>query len=825
MKQNTKQKGFINTVNEIIENGRQHEVLQLYTEDTSYHGRIIKIKGHEVINFGSCSYLGLELDHRLKTAAIDAINRYGIQYSSSRSYMSCTLYTELEELIRQIFNTHAVLTPTTTLGHQAVIPVVVEEGDVIIMDQQVHASVQYAALNMQLKGIQVIIVRHNNLEELECHIVKLSANNKRIWYMGDGIYSMYGDYMPIEKLIVLLNRYPKFFLYVDDAHGMSWTGQNGRGFVLGKVDLHPKMIVGTSFAKAFGTGGGVFLFSDAELCQKVRNCGGPLIFSGPNQIPVIAASIASAKIHLSEEIYKMQEGLKEKILYCHNLLVKYNLPIVSNPETPIKFIGLGLTRVGYNMVKRMISSGCYCNLAIFPAVPETCTGIRFTITSHHTFKDIEKLVFNLAYHFPKAIAEEGRTTDDIQRAFRKVANFKAGNGELISSPKKDSKYRVQIETSIEFIPQRLWDELLNNGTFDWKWLKFLEQTFSNNEKQEYNWNFHYYIIWEEEKAVLATFFTSTINKDDMLSEGSISYKIELERLNDPYYLCSKTYMMGCLISEGQHLYIDRSKPDWKNIFMMLLDSVWNEQITQQANSLCLRDFLAEDVEIQNFLMDQGFIKANLPDNHVIEKVDWTNKESYLSKFKSKNKWYLKDNVLKYENLFNMEIVKNPSEEDIEGWYSLYKKVKGRSFELNTFDLPKRFFNELTKNENCEIMQLSLKDNPEVKVGVTFNLITSSNNYCGIIIGLDYNYLKTHSVYKQTLFKSIIRAGELHVKNIFLGFTASDVKRKFGAIAVPQVAYFQVQDNYNLSVIHSIANTSNFEETKRKSIQEYIMTKT
>src|SRR5206468_2324040 len=37
---------------------------------------------------GSCSYLGLELDQRLKNAGKDAIDKYGMQFSSSRAYVS-----------------------------------------------------------------------------------------------------------------------------------------------------------------------------------------------------------------------------------------------------------------------------------------------------------------------------------------------------------------------------------------------------------------------------------------------------------------------------------------------------------------------------------------------------------------------------------------------------------------------------------------------------------------------------------------------------------------------------------------------------------------
>jgi 7-keto-8-aminopelargonate synthetase-like enzyme/predicted N-acyltransferase len=811
MKHKNTQSNLVNIINEVIDKGRKNEILQLYTEDAFYDGRLIHIKGQELINFGSCSYLGLEIDERLKIAAIDAINRYGIQYSSSRSYVSCTLYAELESLIGKIFGCHPVLTPTTTLGHQAAIPIIIDKGDVIILDQQVHASVQYAAQHTQLKGITVSAIRHNNMEELEAAILAHSPTCNRIWYMADGIYSMYGDYIPLEQIMTLLNKYPKFHLYVDDAHGMSWTGLNGRGFVLGKMDLHPKMIVTTSFAKAFGTGGGVVLFHDKELCQKVRNCGGPMLFSGPNQIPVLAASIASAKIHLSDDIYIKQQGLKNKILYCHELMMKHNLPVVSNPETPIKFIGLGLPRIGYNMVKRMISEGFYCNLAVFPAVPETCTGLRFTITLHHTERDIENMVTALAYHFPKALEEENRSITDVQRAFKRVANLnylrETKKLSAPANPKKDN-YKIQHETTIKNIPEEIWDNLLDNGNFDWKWLLFLEQTFKNNEKDEYNWNFHYYIIWEDKKPLLATFFTSTLNKDDMLSQDMVSYQLELKRAKNPYYLCSKTFMMGSLLTEGQHLYVDRKRSDWKEVMMILLDRVWNDQLKEKANSLCLRDFSSEDPEIIDFLMDQGFIKISLPDNHVIENVTWETPENYLGLFNARNRWYLKDNVLKNESKFVIEIADDPSEKDIDKWYELYRNVKGKSFELNTFDLPRKLFAEMAKNKNCEIIQLRIKQNDgstgEI-VAVTFNIITAACNYCGVIIGLDYNYLKDYNVYKQALYQSIIKAGMSKTKKIFLGFTASDVKRKFGAKAKSQVAFVQLQDNYNMTVINSISN--------------------
>lgn len=156
-----------NLINEVISSSASKGIIQLTTEDESYNGKHITIKNKKLLNFGSCSYLGLELDERLKEAAIDAIQRYGIQFSSSRTYVACTLYKELETLVRQIYNAPVVMSTSTSLGHHGVLPVIVEENDAVIMDQQVHSSVQDAALKLKAKGVNVTIIRHNDLGELK----------------------------------------------------------------------------------------------------------------------------------------------------------------------------------------------------------------------------------------------------------------------------------------------------------------------------------------------------------------------------------------------------------------------------------------------------------------------------------------------------------------------------------------------------------------------------------------------------------------------------------------------------------------------------------
>lgn len=812
MTKKTKPGNLIDTVNEIATIAKNRGIAHLFTQDNQLDGRLITIQNKPLINFGSCSYLGLETDQRIKDAGIDAIQRYGSQFSCSRTYVSVTPYAELEELIGKMFNAPFLLSTNSSQGHSAVIPIVVEDEDIVILDHQAHVSMQDATQKLQLRGIPIHMLRHNRLDELETKIQELSYKYDRIWYFIDGVYSMYGDYAPILKIIELLNKYPKLWLYADDAHGMSWAGEYGTGYLKSQISHHPKMILATSLAKGFASAGGVFVFPNADLCQRVKNWGGPLTYSGPQQPAVIGASIASAKIHLSNEIYQRQAALRERIKFCNEALKSYNLPLIAETESPIFFIGLGLTKVGYNMVQRMVNDGFYVNLGIFPAVPETCTGIRFTITMNHTYEDIERLAGRLAYHLPKALKEEERTMEDVHRAFRSITRFSKQEKAEVNTIDLRLFNLTQVST-IQEVPKELWNRLFESkGSFDWNGLSLLEEAYKNNEKREHNWDFQYYIIRDNEnKVIAATFFTSALTKEDMFAPSNVSAQIEEKRKLNPYYLTSKAYIMGSLITEGNHLYLDRSNPEWKSALMMLLDAIWKDQDKFKADYLYLRDFHTEDIELRNFFMDQGFVKLNLPDTHMFENFTWNTKEDYLMQLPGKKRNRIKREALKFETCFETVWKQNSSDEEIEYWYRLYENIKNKNLIINAFDIPKKLFYKLANDPSWEIIELKLKPEYDLRekrlpVGIGF-IYKSGTSYCPIVIGIDYNY-SSYNIYRQMLYQSILRAKSLGMTKIYFGFTATEDKQKFGISPLPKSSYIQMKDNYNMSVIGMMPKVGN-----------------
>ena len=393
------------------------QITHLYPDNGMIEGNMLNLRNKQTINFGSCSYLGLEFDPRLLEGSISGAKRYGSQFSISRAYMSCPIYKELEDNFRAIFGKPCVVTPTTTLGHMSAIPVLIGESDAIILDHQVHSSVQMAVQMIKSNGVNVQMIRHNRMDMLEDRVKKLRVQHKKIWYMADGIYSMYGDKAPLEEIYALMEKYPELHLYVDDAHGMSCFGDKGQGYVLGHAPLNDKTVVSLSLAKAFGSGGAVFVFPNEDWARRVQCTGLPMITSGPIQPSVLGASVASSAIHLTPEINELQEDLQENIKYTNILLKKHKLPLLHSNDSPIFFIGAGLPKTGRNIVNRMMDEGIYQNIGIFPAVPIKNTGIRFTITRLHTFEQIEHMVEAMAYHYPLALEEEKVTMDQVCKNF------------------------------------------------------------------------------------------------------------------------------------------------------------------------------------------------------------------------------------------------------------------------------------------------------------------------------------------------------------------------------------------------------------------------
>ncbi len=808
----SKSQSFIETVDQIANYGIEKKIFHLYTgKDKNITGNVISLDGRDVVNFGSCSYLGLEFDERVKAGGKKAIDDFGTQFSESRAYVSISLYKELEILFEKIFDGYVVITQSTTLGHIATIPVHVSTNDCIILDHQVHNSVQIAVGMVKAQGVHVELLRHNRMDLLEQRVKELRSKYKKIWYMADGIYSMYGDVSPVKEIYALMDKYAELHYYVDDAHGMSIYGKHGRGYVLNQMPIHRKAIVATSMNKAFATGGAVIVFPTREMAQKVRNCGATLITSGPMQPSQLGAAVAAAKIHLSNDIYEMQADLQDNIRYANLMLKKYKLPVIAPSDAAVFFVGVSLPKLGYNMVKRMLHAGYYVNLGIFPAVPMKNTGIRFTITRLHTFSQIEDMIATIARELPAAMEEEGLTLQDIYKAFKMPMPEDAALDAAVDSVVRQSfDLKLAHYKSIAEVDRAEWDSLFaGKGTFDYEGLQIIETAFQNNAAPEDNWAFDYIVIRDTAgRPVVATFLTTALWKDDMLSPGAVSEKVELMRLTDPYYLTSKVTCTGSLLTEGEHVFIDQSSPLWKDAMYLLFDKIYALQEAHQSSNIVIRDFNDADAALDTFLVDNGFFKFAMPDNNIVRNLQWNNKEEYYQGLSQRSRQHFREDIKKHEDKFEVRIETEYSTVNIDYWYQLYLNVKNNSLDLNTFTLPKKVFIQMLASKNWEVLSLTVKKEFDFKgiekpVAVVF-CNRSGTAYMPLVMGLDYSYHASFKTYRQALYQLVMRGKALGCTQINLGFAASVEKKKVGAVTSPVYAYMQTKDNYNFQVLANMA---------------------
>lgn len=802
-----KHNNFIDTVSEISQNAKDKGIMQLYTEDEAFDGRHVMIKGKKLCHFGTTGYLGLEQDFRLKQAASDAIWKYGTQFPLSKTYVSFVIYKELEEKLEQMYGVPVVVTKNSTLGHLGVIPTIIRDEDGVILDHQVHWSVQNAAQMLKTRGVMLEMIKHNDLNMLEDKIRELSSKCSKVWYFADGIYSMFGDVAPIGQLKGLMRKYPQLNLYFDDVHGQSWTGRHGTGYVFSQFDPLPENVVlFCTLSKSFGASGGMMVTTNTEYYRKVKNFGGPLTFSAQLEPASVAAASASASIHLSDEIYEMQNELAGKIAYCNELLSKSDLPLVDKNDCPVFYVGTGAPANGFNFIKKMMDNGFFVNMGIFPAVPVKKTGARFTISRHNTREDIERLVDAMVHYYPITMKEEAYSNNLV----RKIFGLPRIEEKSAVNPIAESKLNLEVFNSISQLDKDAWNRLMGGKSiFDYDGLLFLENTFTQNQKDEHNWKFIYIIIRDDSgSVVLTTYLTLSLWKEDMLAPAAVSKNLETRRKDDPYYLSSKVLSIGSLFTEGDQLYYDKNHQDWNEALTLLFRKLEELDSELKPSMVVLRDFEDNDEEFKNLVLKKGYIKIDLPESCVLEDLSWKDKEGYINSLSAKSRRNFRKDIEPYIDLFDVSVQETASEEEIRYFHQLYLNVWKKNFDLNTFSFSTEVIKHISEHPNWEFIVLKLKEKFREKednspVAVMFSYKNLNTSYVPAFIGMDYDYLTKYGIYRQMLFRTIIRAHDLGFRKVDFGLSASFEKKKVGATIIPKVAYIQAKDNYAMEMLETI----------------------
>ena len=236
---------------------------------------------------------------------------------------------------------------------------------------------------------QKAIFKHNNMEQLKEMIENVPGGIDRVVVIFDGVFSMRGDFAPIDKIHEILaphrDRFPEGLItVVDDSHGIGAFGKTGRGteeIVGTKADV----LVGT-FGKAFGVNGG-FVSSSREIIEAIRQKADTYIYTNPLSVADCAAATVSIDITDSDEGLSRLKNVRDRIAQFRNGLDELGFESIPglHPVVPLMVRHTEKTRW---MVEEFYRHGVLVVGLNFPVVPKGDQSIRFQINAAHTEKDI-----------------------------------------------------------------------------------------------------------------------------------------------------------------------------------------------------------------------------------------------------------------------------------------------------------------------------------------------------------------------------------------------------------------------------------------------------
>jgi 8-amino-7-oxononanoate synthase len=113
-----------------------------------------------------------------------------------------------------------------------------------------------------------------------------------------------------------------------------------------------------------------------------------------------AAALAAIKIIRSDDELRLK--LWENVWYAIRLMKEAKLDI-GNAESPIIPIYIRNSRLTFKIAKRLLERGIYVNPVVAPAVKDSHSLLRFSLTSLHNRRQIEFAVEEIAHLVHKYI--------------------------------------------------------------------------------------------------------------------------------------------------------------------------------------------------------------------------------------------------------------------------------------------------------------------------------------------------------------------------------------------------------------------------------------
>jgi 8-amino-7-oxononanoate synthase len=361
---------------EALDRDNLHRVL---AETERLDGVFVQRAGRRLISFCCNDYLNLSQHPAIKTAAIAAIERYGVGSGASRLVTgNHPLFGQLEARIARLKGSAAACVfGSGYLANAGIIPALVGAEDLVLIDELSHACLWTGA---RLSRATVRPFSHSDAAEVEALLDAHRHRHSRALIATDGVFSMDGDLAPLPQLSAIAARY-NAWLMTDDAHGLGVIG-GGRGssFAFG-APIEVPLQMGT-LSKAIGGYGGYLCASDAVI-DLIHNRARTFIYATGLPPAMVAAAIAALDLIERDPGYAALPLMKAKTFT--------RLTGLPEAQSPIVPLIVGEAEAALAASRLLEAEGFLVTAIRPPTVPAGTARLRFTFTAAHPEGEIERL--------------------------------------------------------------------------------------------------------------------------------------------------------------------------------------------------------------------------------------------------------------------------------------------------------------------------------------------------------------------------------------------------------------------------------------------------
>jgi glycine C-acetyltransferase len=376
-------------------------VITAYIPAQGDRGPRYKLQGseREFIRMNSNSYLSLSHHPELIRAADEATQRLGVGPGAVRFIDGTFSYhVALEERIARFLSKPAAKIFNSAYTANCGLALAISSPRTYwIGDQLNHNSIIRAMRLANVPSEYKAIYNHNDMDHLRTCLENVPEDLERVVVIFDGIFSMRGDFAPIDRIEVVVGPFQKKFrdgaiTVVDDSHGIGAYGPAGRG-TADHTGAQPDVIIGT-FGKAFGANGG-FIAGSPTLIEAVRQKADTYIYTNPLSVADCAAAAKALDLCDSPEGRERLGHLKEMTTRFRQGIENLGWQTIPGPHPIVPLLVRDTPRT-HKLVQHLFERDILAVGLTFPVVPRGDETIRFQINAAHTEADIASVLKALA---------------------------------------------------------------------------------------------------------------------------------------------------------------------------------------------------------------------------------------------------------------------------------------------------------------------------------------------------------------------------------------------------------------------------------------------